>query len=177
MSGRHRIYYCRVSARTIKTKRRRLTLKHYILKGLFVSLTLAADLVSKARALMSEGLTMLACLDLLHQLTLDTRISNWLTRGRINSLLHRFSSLDTWPRVTAHNPLLRMCSMSSDCCTLDTTCQGEGSSSSEAPTLDSPSLGTQRLGRVRGAAHYYQLDNPTSSNPCLHNLEGLHEVA
>jgi len=70
-SCRHWIYYLCVSARKIKKKQKELTLNHYVLTILFFWMTLATDLVGKAIALMSEGLTTLECQDLLHQLTLD----------------------------------------------------------------------------------------------------------
>ena len=65
------VYYHGVSARTIKKRKKQLTLDYYILTILFVTLAPAADLVSKAITLMLEGLTMFTCQDSCHQLILD----------------------------------------------------------------------------------------------------------
>src|SRR5882724_5250340 len=56
-------------------------------------------------------------------------------------------------RVVAQAPLSNTCSTSSDRLTLDNKCLGVGSSLSDAPTSDSPSLGAGRVRSVGGKFH------------------------
>src|SRR5882724_12783586 len=69
-----------------------------------------------------------------------------LTSTKIFHLMHI-------ARVMAHAPLSNMCSTSSDNQTLDNRHLGVRSSSSDAPTSDSLSLGAGRVGLVGGRSH------------------------
>jgi len=57
----------------VKKKRARLTLDDDVLTGLFVTLTSAADPVRETVTLVFEGLTLLTCWDVRHQLILNTK--------------------------------------------------------------------------------------------------------
>jgi len=79
LCSRHWIYYQCFSARTIKNKRKRLTLNNYILEGLLVLLTSATDLVSQPVALVVKHLAMLENWNPIQQLALGQMIGERLT--------------------------------------------------------------------------------------------------
>src|SRR5882724_5139642 len=132
--------------------RGRLTDDLNILASLLVVLASATDSVGEAITLMSEGLTLLTCRSTRHQLILKQGDQYAADAKRDRQALTPTYILH--PRrlapVPTHNPLSRVCSTSSAWHTLGMIWRGEGSSASETPTSDSPSLGATSGGRVRG---------------------------
>src|SRR5882724_3661426 len=116
-------------------------------------LTMAADPIGKTVALMVECLTPLAHWDTCHQLVLNSK-DQYLGRLAIEKKQKCMLTKIFHPRhvapVPTHNPLSRVCSMSSARRTLGMICRGEGSSVSETLTSDLPSLGARGRERVRG---------------------------
>src|SRR5882724_12099928 len=127
----------------VRETRGRLTNDLNILASLLVVLASAADSVREAVTLMSEGLTLLTHWSVHHQLILKREDQYAADTKRDRQALtptYIFHPHHLAP-VPTHNPLSRVCSTSSAWCTLGTIWRGELSSASEAPTLDSPSLG------------------------------------
>src|SRR5882724_2918931 len=134
--------------------RGRLTDDLDILASLLVVLASAADSVGEAITVMSEGLTPLTHRSAHHQLILKRGDQYAADMKRDRQALTPTYILHPCrlAPVPTHNPLLRVCSTSSAWCTLGMIWQGEGSSPSETPTSDSPSLGATGGARVRGGA-------------------------
>src|SRR5882724_1904676 len=138
----------------VRETRGRLTDDLNILANLLVMLASATDSVGEAITLMSEGLTPLTRQSTHHQLILkreDQYVADAKRDRQALTPTYIFHPCRLAP-VPTHNPLSRVCSTSSAWRTLGMIWKGEGSSASETPTSDSPSLGATGGGRVRGGA-------------------------
>src|SRR5882724_9030820 len=120
--------------------RGKLTQDHDILAGLLVALAWATDSVGEAVTLMSEGLTLLTHWSARHQSILkreDQYAADVKRDGQTLTPTYILHPHHLAP-VPTHNPLSRVCSMSSAWHTLGMIWRGEGSLALEAPTSDSP---------------------------------------
>ena len=177
MSCRHWIYYHCVSARTSKKEDKGLTLNHYVLTSLFVLLTSAANLVSKAIALVSEDLTMLAHWDPLLQLTLDMKDQKLAASEEEKTHFHEDFPSSMHGQSHCPHPLVKGMLHIIQLLHLGYDLSRRGKFFIRGPELRFTVTWGLRSRKCWGSHHGHLLSNPTSSDPSLHFLEGLCEVS